>query len=181
MNKPPSPPKPPSFSPIPFSEMHRPRHAPLEALEEIKRGRPAARVLPMFEGLVAPEVVDRSSPKSLLDAYGIKWDQLIEDARVRPDHYTPKELEIIRSHDRGGMPLGTEPHYTELNELAVKFYEPTANRQERKKVMEKVTKPKDVADDPMTMTEEELASKSWAERQATFENQSFPDDLKKFL
>lgn len=181
MNKPPSPPKPPSFSQIPFSEMHRPRHAQLEALEAIRTGTPAATMIPQFEGLVPPEQVEAGSPKNLLEAYGIGWERLIEDARLRPDHYTPRELEIIKSHDRGGMPLGSDPHYTELNELAVKLFEKTENRQERKKILEKVTKPTDPADDPMTVTEDQVGRMGWAEKQVTFENQNFPDDLKKFL
>lgn len=181
MSKPPTPPKPPSFSPIPFSERFRPRHAPLEALAEIKSGVPAAKMMPMFEGLVAPKDVESGKPKNLLEAYGIGWDRVIEDARQRPEHYTPRELEIIKSHDLGGMPLGHEAHYDELNGLAVKLYESSENRDKRKQVMEKVTKPVDVADDPMTVTDDQARRMSWAERQATFENQAFPDDLSKFL
>lgn len=180
MTKPPSPPKPPSFSDIPFSELHRPRHAQLEALEDMKTQGPAAHLVQQFAGTVAPETVRAGEPKNLLEAYGIEWSALIEDARMRPTHYTPREVEIIQGHDRGSMPP-RDIHYSELNELAVKFFESTKNRQERKKIIEKVTKPVDPADDPLTITEDELRTQGWSERRATFQNQEFGTDLKKIL
>lgn len=150
-----------------FTELFAPRH---EGLDQFK----TLTAPPVFSGTIEPEKVrERSLEGTLQEAYGIPWTTLQQDIQQRPDHYTEREVAIVSSRvGTGQAPAGVRTE--EINEIVLKYTEPTKNREVRQQIVRKAT---DVADDPYTI----IGDAKGRMQGPSFQDQNYGSDLKKII
>lgn len=149
-----------------FIELHRPRHVHFEAFREAVQNKTHVAL--------AEEEVSRKEPSNLLDVY-LRGDmrQIIQDFWMRPDHYSPRQQDILIALSQYQDP---DPAITdaEKTDLLLTWMRDTATQQRFRELNKKTTDPDEeiVLEDGRTLDESVKA-----EKEPDFETQDFGDKI----
>jgi hypothetical protein len=139
----------------------------MEQLEALRRAPSHADMQKCLNALGQPRAeltTHVMKPKTLMEMYQVDAGQIYRDVMDRRDHYSPEQVALAESMFFK-RPLPTEPTRIELDDLFYRWTERTEQAQKRKEIIQKVTGPKDVAD--------EAVLEGQTPKQPTFEEQNY--------
>lgn len=98
--------------------------------------------------------------QTLLEAYfGNSVVPIELDMLQRPSHYTPRQIEIIEKLKKN-QPQDPDVDYRDINEIVIRFTEPTKQAQAREKVLERAKKKLEDSDPTVERMNDEETKKA---------------------
>lgn len=150
-----------------FIELYRPRHVQLEAFQEAMKEGPVS-----LERKITVAEEASSPPQSLVDAY-LQGDlrQIVQDFWMRPDHYSPRQHDILIAISTGQDPVQAATT-AEKNELLLTWMRDTVTQKKTREMIKKKTEDI-VLEDGRTLDEAVADEKP----DPTYEAQDFGDKI----
>jgi hypothetical protein len=125
-----------------FVDRHAPTHPAHSGFAEANAPQMARS--PEF-GELGPRPEEVRTPQTLVDMYlNGDFTKLFADTKDRPEHYTPRQREIVEARHLG-RDLNPEPTTAEINDLVLELVRATDTAKKSRDIIQRVTTP-DVAD-----------------------------------